>query len=97
MFPTSKSGTCKAAKAVQSPHSLERRENMAREWLKKLRKAKKLTQVELASEMGISQHYYCAIENGVKKQELTLSMANKISEVLNVPLEYIVNCEAQRG
>lgn len=70
---------------------------MARKWLKELRKAKRLTQVDMAEQIGISQHYYCAIENGVKKQDLTLSMASKISEVLNVPLDYIVNCESQRG
>ena len=70
---------------------------MARKWLKELRKAKRLTQVDIAERLGISQNHYCNIENGLKQKDLPLSMARKISEVLDVPLEYIVDFEFRRG
>ena len=38
-----------------------------RDWLKNLRIEKKLTMKELASKLGISESYYCAIENGERQ------------------------------
>ena len=51
-----------------------------REWLIALRKAKKLTQTQLAEEVGISQSYVTSIENG--KRRVPVWTAKKIAAAL---------------
>lgn len=58
-----------------------------RTWLKKLRKENKLTQTDLAKDLGISQHYYCNIENGKRQADLNLSLAFRLSDVLGISME----------
>lgn len=51
-----------------------------REWLIALRKAKKLTQTQLAEEVGISPSYVTSIETG--KRRVPVLTAKKIAAVL---------------
>jgi len=56
--------------------------------LKRLRNgriAKKLTQRELADIVGISESYYCQLENGVRR--MSLPVAQKIAMALNKGLD----------
>ncbi|GAV21573.1 helix-turn-helix transcriptional regulator [Carboxydothermus pertinax] len=50
--------------------------------LKQLRKANGLTQMEMAKKLGISDSYYCQIENG--KRRMSLKTALDIAAILKV-------------
>ena len=58
------------------------------ERLKKLRKDTGLTQVDVASKLGISQQAYASWERGIKKP--TQDNLVKIAQVLNVSVDYLV-------
>ena len=58
------------------------------ERLKKLRKDAGLTQVDVASKLGISQQAYASWERGAKKP--TQDNLVKIAQVLNVSIDYLV-------
>lgn len=58
------------------------------ERLKTLRKQEKLTQVQIAEKLEISQQAYAAWERGVKKP--TQENLVKIAQVLNVSVDYLV-------
>lgn len=64
-----------------------------REWLKNLRKQNNITQSDMADLLGISQNYYCNIENGVRAPHLTLPLASQISDIFDIPLSKIRNYE----
>ncbi|MBU4348049.1 helix-turn-helix domain-containing protein [Patescibacteria group bacterium] len=60
---------------------------MIKEYIKKiksLRLEKGISQLEVAKKIGISRNSYIAIEQG--KRELTLSEAQKISDIFGIPL-----------
>lgn len=48
--------------------------------LKMLRKQEKYTQMEMAGRLGISESYYCQLENGNRK--MSLENALKIASIL---------------
>jgi len=58
------------------------------ERLKTLRKEAGLTQVDVAEKLGISQPAYASWERGIKKP--TQQNLVKISQVLNVSIDYLV-------
>lgn len=64
-----------------------------RKYLKDARTESKLTQLELAKRLGISQNYYCDIENGVRQKDLKNSIVMDLSKVLNVSVETILKEE----
>ena len=64
-----------------------------REYLKRIREEKGLTQQYIAEKLGISQNYYCDIENGVRQKELKVNILTKLSQVMNVPIETLVSEE----
>lgn len=64
-----------------------------REWLKTLRTAKSLKQQDIATKTGMSLSNYNLIENGARQKNLDLSLVVKLSEILDVPIEYIVEAE----
>lgn len=68
-----------------------------RKWLKEHRTQKGLTMKELGVELGVSESYYCAIENGSRKSQLSLDMAAKLSEILGITIAQIVDYETDCG
>lgn len=64
------------------------------ERLKNLRKKEGLTQVDVAGKLGISQQAYASWERGVKKP--TQENLVKISQVLNVSVDYLVGNSEDR-
>ncbi len=64
-----------------------------REWLKDLRNEKGLSQSEIAMELGMGQSYYAMIENGERQKDMSVSMAEKLAGVLDVPLTVILDNE----
>lgn len=66
-----------------------------REYLKKLRKEKQLTQQNVADVLGISQNYYHNIEYGERQKDLDLSIVMKLSELFDVTVEWIAEQEKE--
>lgn len=64
-----------------------------RKWLKNLRTEKKLTQKELGAKLGISESYYCAIENGERQKNMDMILASGLSAALGVSVAKIVQME----
>ena len=62
-------------------------------WLKQLRSKTKLSQREIATELGISQNYYSNIENGERQRQLSLSLVIKLAEIFDVSVEWIAEQE----
>ena len=65
------------------------------ERLKELRKKANFTQVEVAEKLGISQPAYASWERGVKKP--TQENLVKISQVLNVSVDYLVGNSEEKS
>lgn len=66
-----------------------------REWLKKLRKEKGLSQTDVAIEFNLTQNAYSKIENGDRQADLNLSTAAKIADYFDIPLSRIRCYEEQ--
>lgn len=64
-----------------------------RNWLKNLRIEKKLTQKELGAKLGISESYYCAIENGERQKNMDMILVSGLSAALGVSMAKIVQME----
>mgnify|MGYP004529747815 CR=1 FL=1 len=68
-----------------------------RTWLKDLRISAGKTMKEMAVELGISESYYCSVENGDRQKRMDtafiVGLANALemdpSEILNREIEYM--------
>lgn len=56
--------------------------------IKKYRKAKKLTQQDLADMTDISREYICDVENESRNKHITISLLGRIAEALDVDIEF---------
>lgn len=72
-----------------------RKEKEVREYLKQAREKKGYTQLEVANMLGISQNYYCDIENGCRQKELKATTALTLSEILNIPINDVLKNERE--
>lgn len=68
-----------------------------REYLKNAREALGYTQSDVANKLGISQNYYCDIENGLRQRELKATIALALSEILNIPINDLLKHERERA
>lgn len=59
-------------------------------WLREARENAGLTMKQLAEKLLVSESYYCAIENGVRQKNMDISLAQKISKALNIPMKSII-------
>lgn len=66
---------------------------MKRLWLKEAREKSQLTMKQLAEKLDISEGYYCEIENGNRQKSMDISVAIKLSDILNMPIIEILNAE----
>lgn len=64
-----------------------------RNYLLTLRKEKNLTQKELAQKLDVSESYYNQIENGERQKNMDISLVNRLSLVLEVPITTIIEHE----
>lgn len=64
-----------------------------RSYLLTLRKEKNLTQKELAQKLDVSESYYNQIENGERQKNMDISLVNRLSLVLEVPITTIIEHE----
>ena len=68
-----------------------------RDWLERARTEKGLTQAETAKKLGISENYYFRIEKGERQKKMDITLAAKLSVILDVPLEDIFAYESEKG
>ena len=68
-----------------------------RKWLKEARTKKDLTMKQIAVELGITESYYSLIENGDRQKMMDISLAKKLSEILDIPVEKIIAMETESG
>lgn len=64
-----------------------------RSWLKAVRKEKRMTLSDVAAALGISESYYCLIENNERQKRMDISLVSKLSAVLEIPITKIVQLE----
>ena len=64
-----------------------------REWLKNARTEKNLTMKEIGSKLGISESYYCAIENGTRQRKMDYALVAALSAILEMPIDAIAQFE----
>lgn len=64
-----------------------------RNYLKSIRNEKKMTQQDVADKLNISHSYYSMIEKGERKQEMSISMLCKLSEVFDVSVSDLIEAE----
>lgn len=61
-----------------------------REFLRDLRKERKLSQDEISKRMGLTQSFYSMIETGERVERMNLDMAVKLANTLEIePGEFI--------
>ena len=64
-----------------------------REWLKNARTEKNLTMKEIGSKLGISESYYCSIENGTRQRRMDYALVAALSAILEIPIDAIAQRE----
>lgn len=66
-----------------------------REWLRSLRTAKNMTMKEIGEKLGISESYYCAIENGERQKRMDMMVVSGLAAAFDVPVADIVRMECE--
>ena len=66
-----------------------------RAWLKNLRIEKNLSMKQMADKLGISESYYCSIENGYRQRNMDISLAAKISKIFSIPIKRVLQFEEE--
>ncbi len=71
------------------------RGEIMRGWLKKMRLEKGYTMKEMGQKLGISESYYCAIENGERQKRLDMMLASEFATVFGIQVSEIVRLEQE--
>ena len=64
-----------------------------RNYLKREREKHGFTQKYVAEQLGISQNYYCDIENGNRQNEIKASILVGLANIFGLSVDEIVNME----
>ena len=78
---------------IKKQHNVLEKGKTVRNYLKKIRLAKNMSQQYVAELIGISQQYYAFIETGQRQLDMSLTIAKALSEALDVPLKEILRHE----
>ena len=65
-------------------------------YLKKCREDRGLTQSDVAEKLDISESYYSLIENGKRQPKMKIDLAEKLSNIFGVTIEYIMEQEKEK-
>lgn len=65
-----------------------------RSWLKNARNEKNMTMKEAGAKLGISESYYCAIENGTRPKKMDIALITSLSIVFDIPITKIIFLES---
>lgn len=64
-----------------------------RDWLKQKRTEKGLTMAEMAAQLDLTESYYSRIESGDRQKNMDIALLRKLSCVLGMTAEEIINLE----
>ena len=64
-----------------------------RSWLAQKRKEIGLTMKQMGDALDISESYYCLIENGERQKNMEITIVTKLSSILSIPVEDIIENE----
>lgn len=64
-----------------------------REYLISLRTEKELTQKQIAKKLDISESYYNQIEKGERQKKMDITLLNRLSLALEIPITVLINYE----
>lgn len=64
-----------------------------REYLISLRTEKGLTQKQIAQKLDISESYYKQIEKGERQKKMDITLLNRLSLALEIPITVLINYE----
>lgn len=64
-----------------------------REYLISLRTEKGLTQKQIAKKLDISESYYNQIEKGERQKKMDITLLNRLSLALEIPITVLINYE----
>ena len=64
-----------------------------REWLKRFRESRQMTQQNVADLLGITKQYYQQIEAHERQKKMDIMMITKLSEIFEIPVEKIISLE----
>lgn len=67
-----------------------------RQWLKNIRETKGISQQNVAEKVGITRQYYQLIEAGERQQKMDITLIAKLSQVLGVSMNQIIDNEMQQ-
>lgn len=67
-----------------------------RQWLKNIRESKGISQQNVAEKVGITRQYYQLIETGERQQKMDITLIAKLSQVLGVSMNQIIDNEMQQ-
>lgn len=68
-----------------------------RNWLREAREAKGMTMAEMAQKLEVSEGYYCLIESGKRQQKMDVTLLDRISFALGIPLADAVSQETAKS
>ena len=66
-----------------------------RDWMKNLRDERHLTMKDVSQKLGISESYYCAIENGSRQKKMDMVLISGLASIFEVPLSAIFEYERE--
>ena len=64
-----------------------------RDWLKQKRTEKGLTMAEMAAQLDLTESYYSRLESGDRQKNMDIALLRKLSCVLGMTAEEIINLE----
>ena len=64
-----------------------------RDWLKEKRCERGYTMAQMAEKLGITESYYSLIEAGNRQKKMDMILAGKLSDVLGITMQQIVEME----
>ena len=66
-----------------------------RDWLKEKRRERGYTMAQMAAKLEITESYYSLIEANDRQKKMDIGLAIKLSDVLGIPVEEIINLEGK--
>ena len=64
-----------------------------RNWLKEARTKQRLTQMQMADALGITEAYYSRIECGDRQKNMDVSLAIGIGNILGMSVQEVIDAE----
>ena len=64
-----------------------------RRWLRKARESKGLTMKAMGDKLGVSESYYCGIENGTRQKKMDIALASALAISLEIPIAEVIENE----